>query len=73
MIDKCQLPYSFASGRRVSNEMYVMIPATVAIKNPTKKFGINNPNTNIPTNAPIGSVIPDNAAYSIAYLFLPVK
>ena len=62
IIDKCQLPYSFANGSMVSNEIYVIIPATVAIKNPTKKFGTNNPKMNIPTNAPIGSVIPDSAA-----------
>lgn len=38
-----------------------MIPATPAIKIPTITCGKNNPKTNIPTNAPIGSVIPDNA------------
>ena len=61
-IDKCQLPYSLANGNRVSKEIYVIIPATAAIKNPTIICGKNNPKTNIPTNAPIGSVIPDIAA-----------
>ena len=56
------IPYSFASGSSVSNEMYVIIPATPAIKIPTKTCGKNNPKINIPTNAPIGSVIPDSAA-----------
>lgn len=65
-IDKCQLPYSLARGSSVSNEIYVIIPPTAAIKNPTSICGTNNPKTNIPTNAPMGSVIPDNAAYSIA-------
>ena len=48
-IDKCQFPYSFASGSSVSNEMYVIIPATPAIKIPTKTCGKNNPKINIPT------------------------
>ena len=62
IIERCQFPYSFASGRSVSNDIYVIIPPTAAIKNPTSIWGKNKPNTNIPTNAPIGSVIPDNAA-----------
>ena len=45
-IDKCQLPYSFASGNNVSNAIYVIIPATVAIKNPTKNCGKNIPKIN---------------------------
>ena len=60
--DKCQSPYSFASGSNVSKAMYIMIPATAAIKAPIRTCGSNMLNKNIPTIAPIGSVIPESAA-----------
>ena len=72
-MDKCQLPYSFASGSNVSKDMYIMIPATAAIATPIIICGIKKCNSIIPIIAPIGSLIPDRAAYNVAYRFFPVE
>ena len=61
-IDKCQLPNSLASGNNVSNEMYIIIPATAAIATPIINCGMKKCNNIIPNIAPIGSLIPDSAA-----------
>ena len=64
--ERCQSPYSFASGSKVSKARYIIIPATAAIKAPTKTCGKKRLNRNIPTTAPIGSEIPERVAYNIA-------
>ena len=71
-IERCQFPNSLASGSKVSNDMYIIIPATAAIAIPTIICGKKKCNKIIPITAPKGSVMPDNAAYKVAYLFLPV-